>query len=87
MKLIQCVKIKKQKSVLLCGRARGSRRSFFLLLLSSLLYSNSIHLPFCVVVQLSEIFASSCEHVRLLVLLLLMFEQFVDLPLGHGGVL
>lgn len=28
-----------------------------------------------------------CPHFHLLVLLLLLFEEFVDLPLGHAGVL
>ena len=40
----------------------------------------------CVLVCFSEI-PPLCPHFHLLVLLLLLFEQFVDLPLDHGGVL
>lgn len=61
----------------------GSWR-FVDLLLPSLPKTTSFHLPSCVLVHLSDV---SLRTSSLLVLLLLLFEQFVNLPLGHGRVL
>lgn len=61
----------------------GSWR-FVDLLLPSLSKTTSFHLPSCVLVHLSDV---SLRTSSLFVLLLLLFEQFVNLSLGHGRVL
>lgn len=42
---------------------------------------------FCSNIRVTTRLPASCRRFHLLVLLLLLFQQLVDLPLGHGGVL
>lgn len=87
MKRFQCVKIKKTKHKVSSSVAETKEAggSFLLFALPSRFSSNNF-LPPSILCRGSS-FRDFPSHLHLLVLLLLLFEQFVDLPLGHGCVL
>ncbi len=85
MKRFQCVKIKNTKCLPLWQRPR-KQEALFTFCSPLALFSSNNFLPPSILRRGSS-FGDFPPRFRLLVLLLLLFDQFVDLPLGHGCVL